>query len=358
MSEKSGSLHATENPIAFFCRAKPQNADALRICMEAKRIFIGYPLLRRGDRYDPSALGRCLVNPTCSDEEWRREIARRGSTRSFNRNRNFIPLVTRGSIVVIPRPEHGAVYVGRICGPFEIVDSPSWADAYLALRAEQRVCTDDEENHHIADVAQGWPVDEYKRLDLSLLPGWLRNSMFGRATFGQFKDHPIDSNEVSAYQALSQILDGRSIIRTSWTLEPDEIKRRLVDTLNPSAFEHLVVSLLQLENPNEIWHQTGGPGDGGVDGIGSNEDGEIVGLMQAKLTARSAPKLSDRGHFDRPVRRYVAVLIPERPTPPTDGTILLDLEWIVDAVRRHWCVLPQAYAMRIGSGEEFHKCCN
>ena len=145
MSEKSGSLHATENPIAFFCRAKPQNADALRICMEAKRIFIGYPLLRRGDRYDPSALGRCLVNPTCSDEEWRREIARRGSTRSFNRNRNFIPLVTRGSIVVIPRPEHGAVYVGRICGPFEIVDSPPWADAYLALRAEQRVCTDDEE---------------------------------------------------------------------------------------------------------------------------------------------------------------------------------------------------------------------
>ena len=358
MSEKSGSLHATENPIAFFCRAKPQNADALRICMEAKRIFIGYPLLRRGDRYDPSALGRCLVNPTCSDEEWRREIARRGSTRSFNRNRNFIPLVTRGSIVVIPRPEHGAVYVGRICGPFEIVDSPPWTDAYLALRAEQRVCTDDERSHHIADVAQGWPVDEYKRRDLSLLPGWLRNSMFGRSMFGQFKDHPIDSNEVSAYQALSQILDGRSIIQTWWTLEPDEIKRRLVDTLNPSAFEHLVVSLLQLENPNEIWHQTGGPGDGGVDGIGSNEDGEIVGLMQAKLTAWSAPELSDRGHFGRPVRRYAAVLIPERPAPPTDGTILLDREWIADAVRRHWCVLPQARAMRIGSGGELRKCCN
>ena len=115
--------------------------------------------------------------------------------------------------------------------------------------------------------------------------------MSGRSTFGQFKDHPINSNEVSAYQVLSQILDGRSIIQTWWTLEPDEIKRRLVDTLNPSAFEHLVVSLLQLENPNEIWHQTGGAGDGGVDGIGSNEDGQIVGLMQAKLTARSAPEL-------------------------------------------------------------------
>ena len=357
MLEETDSLHAIDNPIAFFCRAKPQCSDALRIFMEAKRIFIGYPLLRRRERYNPSALRRCLVDPTCSDEEWRREIAGRGSTRSFNRNRNFIPLVTPDSIVVIPRPEHGAVYVGRILDSFEIVDSPPWADAYLDLRAEQKVYLEDEEHHHIADVAQGWPVDGYERVDLSRLPGWLRHSMFGRAMFGQFKDHPIDS-EVSAYQALSQILDGRSIIQTWWTLEPAEIKRRLAATLNPSTFEHLVVSLLQLENPNEIWHQTGGPGDGGIDGIGSNEDGEIVGLMQAKLTAWSAPELSDLGHFGRPVRRYAAVLIPERPAPPTDGTILLDLEWIVDAVRRHWCVLPQAYAMRIGSGEEFRKCCN
>ena len=349
MPEESDSLHATENPIAFFCRAKPQDADALRIFMEAKRIFIGYPLLRRGERYNPSALRRCLVNPTCSDEEWRREIAGRGSTRSFNRNRNFIPLVTPGSIVVIPRPEHGAVYVGRILGPFEIVDSPPWADAYLDLRAEQKVYLENEKRHHIADVAQGWPVDGYKRVDLSRLPGWLRHSMFGRSTFGQFKDHPIHSDTVMAHHALSQILDGQSIIRTSWTLKPGEIKRRLVDTLTPSAFEHLVVSLLQLENPNEIWHQTGGPGDGGIDGIGSNEDGEIVGLMQAKLTAWTAPELSDQGHFDRPVKRYVAVLVPEEPAPPTDGTILLDLKWITGAVRRHWRALPQACAMHIGS---------
>ena len=349
MPEEFDSRHAAENPIAFFCRAKPQDADALRICMKAKRIFIGYPLLRRGERYDPRALGRCLVNPTCSVEEWRREIARHGSTRSFNRNRNFIPLVTRGSIVAIPRPEHGAVYIGRICGPFEIINSPPWADEYLALRAKQKVCNDDKKSHHIADVAQGWLVDEYKRVDISLLPGWLRNSMFGRSTYGQFKDHPIYSDEMTAHHALSQILDGQSIIRASRTLEFGEIKRRLVDTLNPSAFEHLVVSLLQLENPNEIWHQTGGPGDGGVDGIGSNENGEIIGLMQAKLTARSAPELSNHGHFDRPVRRYAAVLLPERPKPPTDGTILLDLAWIAGAVRRHWRVLPQACAMRVGT---------
>ena len=134
-----------------------------------------------------------------------------------------------------------------------------------------------------------------------------------------------------------------------WTLELDEIKRRLVDALTPSAFEHLVVSLLQLENPREIWHQTGGPGDSGIDGLGSKENGEAVGIMQAKLYAWSAPELGELGHTDH-IKRYAAVLVPEKPIPPTDGTTLLDLAWIADAVRRHWRALPQARSMRVGEG--------
>ena len=349
MPSESRHSDASLKPIAFFCRAKPQGADALRICKKAGRIFIGYPLLRKGETYNPGALGRCLVDPTCPDKEWAREIAGQSNARSYNRNRNFIPLVTPGSIVVIPRPEQGAVYSGRIVGRFEIVDSPPWADAYLALRAEQQVYLEDEGNRHIADVAQGWPVNEYQRIDLSRLPGWLRHSMFGRSTFGQFQNHPTDKDGPTAHDVMAQLLDGRSITRVSLTLELDEIKRRLVDTLTASAFEHLVVSLLQLERPNEIWHQTGGPGDGGIDGLGSNEEGEVVGLMQAKLHAWSAPELSNLGHSDRQIERYAAVLVPERPVPPTDGTRYLDLEWIADAVRRHWRALPQARAMRVGT---------
>ena len=348
----TGSDHLdapTAQPIAFFCRAKPQKADALKIFKEARRVFIGYPLGRKETTYDPSALRTCLVDPACPEEEWEREIADedKGYRRQLNKNRNFIPLVTPGSIVVIPRPEQGAVYVGRIVGGFEIVDSPPWADKYMDLRAEQQVYLEDEEYWHVADVAQGWPVDEYKRVDLPRIPGWLRRSMFGRSAYGEFQDHPIDQN-TRAYDELYRIIKG-DIVRTCWTLESDEIKRRLVATLTPNTFEHLVVSLLQLEHPNEIWHQTGGPGDGGIDGLGSNDEGEVVGLMQAKLYAWSAPGLGDLGHSDRRIVRYAAVLIPEEPNPPSDGTTLLDLAWITDAVRRHWRVLPQARAMRVGT---------
>ena len=336
----------TTRLIAFFCRAKPQGADALRICKTAERIFIGYPLFRKEATYDPSALRTCLVDPTCPDEEWKREIAGLKKTRNFTKNRNFIRKVTPGSIVVIPRPEQGAVYVGRIVGRFEIVDSPPWADEYLRLRRKQGLDWDD--NEYIADVAQSWPVDEYKRVDLPRIPGWLRRSMFGRSTYDVFQDHPIDKN-TRAYDELDRILKGNKV-RTCWTLEPDEIKRRLVDTLTPNAFENLVVSLLQLEHSNEIWHQTGGPGDGGIDGLGSDDEGGIVGLMKAKLYARSAPDLDEPGHSDRRIERYAAVLAPEEPNPPTDGTRLLDLAWIADAVRRHWRVLPQARAMRVGRG--------
>ena len=49
----------------------------------------------------------------------------------------------------------------------------------------------------------------------------------------------------------------------AWTLDIEEIKRRLAEDLTPTSFEHLVVSLLQLEHPTETWQYTGGPGDGG-----------------------------------------------------------------------------------------------
>ena len=138
-------------------------------------------------------------------------------------------------------------------------------------------------------------------------------------------------------------------VRTDWTLDADEIKRRLVDTLTPTAFEHLVVSLLQLERPDEIWHQTGGPGDGGIDGLGSNEKGEVVGLMQAKLRTWSAPKLGGLGYSDRQIVRYAAVLVLEGQDRETDDkTTLLDIEWIAKKLRCHWHKLPQAVAVRVG----------
>ena len=340
-------------PITFCCRSKPQYCDAYKIFEQACRVFIGYPLVRReGEEeveYNPQELQQCLVNPTCPDDEWNEQIAGR-ENRNFTLNRNFIPQVNEGSIVVIPRPDQGAAYLARITGPFEIVNCPPWGDAYLALRAEQGLDADDDAGRHIADVAQGWPVDEYRRVDLSRLPGWLRRSFLGQSTYNKLSDHPIDP-DVTAYSVHEGILQGgEADPPPRWTLKLEEIKRRLVDTLNnPCAFENLVVELLQLENPHETWVHTGGPGDGGIDGIGSNEAGEIVGLMQAKYYAKQAPDVGDPAG-DRPLRRYAAVLTPETPAEPTDGSCLLHLDWIASAVHQHWRCLPLARSMRVGEG--------
>ncbi len=123
--------------------------------------------------------------------------------------------------------------------------------------------------------------------------------------------------------------------------------------MTANAFENLIVSLLDLEYPDEIWHQTGGPGDGGIDGLGSDENGNVVGLMQAKCYYPSPLNLGNLNlgnlAHQQPLRRYAAILLPENPTLPTDGrTELLDLEWIARAVLRHWQALPQARAMRVG----------
>ena len=331
-------------PIAFQCRARPQDCDALEVFQETGRAFIGWPLYRQDMEYDPEALSACLVDPTCPDEEWEEHIAGRGN-RNFTKNRNFVGRVTEESIVVIPRPSQGAAYVGRIAGKFEIVNAPPWGQSYLDLRRKQGLNVDDL-NWHVADVAQGWPVDGYHRVDLSRMPGWLRRSLLGRSTYNELPPHPLDGN-VTAHGVLDQILEGAAPSQVDWTLDPDEIKRRLVDRLNnPCAFENLVVALLQLEHPDEVWDHTGGPGDGGIDGIGSNAAGDVVAVMQAKYYAATAPGL---GEFrERPLRCYAAVLLPPNPNRPTDGTCVLDLDWIARAVSRYWRRLPIARTLRVG----------
>ncbi len=345
-------------PYAFFCRARPQNADAFDIFRKAGRVFIGYPLLREPENYNPDALRSCLLDPAkADDEEWKGALEANGRVGRkripYTRNRNFVREVTQGSIVVVPRPSEGRAYVARIVGEFHIVDSPEWAGYYEQLRKDQGLHNYDEDRH-VTDVAQSWKVDKYRQVALPKLPGWLRSSMLGRSTYGWLANHPLDE-DTTAYGVLDRILSSSADPIPEWTLDPEQIGQRLIDALYPSSFEHLIVSLLQLEHPDEIWSHTGGPGDGGIDGLGSDVKGEVVGLMQAKLRADQAPDLGNLGQrdkSDKQVRRYAAVLIPEDPTPPSDDTCLLNLDWIADAVRRHWRSLPQAHSIRAGEPEE------
>ena len=360
--------------VVLLSRAKPQKCDALPIFKQASRIFLGYPLLKKGTPYTRQTLCTCLVNPlTCSEEEWRSAVQderNRGTQAMYARYRKLICKVEHArrkeeAIAVIPRPSEGVAYVGRIEGPFEITCAPCWGEKYLDLREQNKLDRDDNGKHHIADVVQGWRVEKYCRIDLSCLPGWFRKNTMGRAAIQELQDHPLDSG-VTAYQVLDQLLKAYAGTTRAafaeqhyrarhhratapsrrWTLELDDIKMRLVDYLNPSSLENLVVALLQLEHPEEVWQHTGGPGDGGIDGIAHNEAGYTVGLLQVKFSADRPPA------FDKPdndcIQRYVAVLLPEKPDWQDDGAKHLCLNWITRRVKKHWKCLPQAQAMRVG----------
>lgn len=338
------------NPIAFYCRAKPQDADAFEVFNEAQRVFIGYPLLRKyadgtDYAYDSQNLDQCLVNPM-DDFDWGVQISKHKKTQQFNKNRNFAKRVTRGSIAVIPRPELGSVYLAKVTSDFEITNNPVWADNYIKLRAKAKLNIDDTSKRHIADVCQGWQVKKYKQVDLSKLPAWLRRSLFGRTTYGVFKNHPLDEN-ITAFDCLDDLYEDRPLKALTWTTKINEVKERLIENLSANSFEHLVVSLLQLEHPNEIWHQTGGPGDGGIDGLGSDDHGNAVGIMQAKFYSEHAPVLPLKN--DKGIRRYAAVLLPEHPVCTEISTKLLDLNWTAKMVVKHCKKLPLATTMRVGN---------
>ena len=347
--------------IAFLSRAKPQDCDALEIFLENSRVFLGYPLPRLRAEYNPEALCTWMVNPsTCPEDEWNDAYSAyqyrnpmHATTRNLIREVETAR-VTDGAIVVIPRQQRGCVFVGRISHPFEIVCAPTWGAKYLNVRAQRGLDTNDEEQQHIADVAQGWRVTDghgqegYRRVDIVRLPGWLQSNLFGRTAIQRIKGHPLDQ-DISAYSVLQQILAGQSMSQAKWTLDLHEIGRRMVESLNPSSLEHLVVSLLQLKYPKEIWRQVGGPGDGGVDGIGSNEAGQTVGILQVKF--RSVNEIGEFGDQadDGDIRRYLAILLPhDPPSPPNDSITLLNHDWIARTVQRHWRNLPQALSMRVG----------
>lgn len=337
--------------VAFYCRAKPQGCDAFEIFQKAKRAFIGYPLPRPGASYDPKNLTASFIHPMEEYSTWLNACKQHGMWRqSLTQNRNMVASVGVGSIVLIPRPQQGVVFAGRVRSAFKLEDDPPWANAYLQLRQSKGLANDDVHKWHIADVMQGWPVDEFRPLPLGVLPGWIKGSLFGRQTFGRIKNHPMD-DRLTAHSFLDRLLCGESLVATNWTTDRQETKKRLVDELNPSSFENLMVSLMQLEHPGLVWRHVGGPGDGGVDCIGVGDDGAVHSLVQCKLQATAAPEFTEtpaHSMHEQPLNKYVAILMPDHTKSVLANAELLNLDWITSAVIKHANRLPLAISLKIG----------
>jgi hypothetical protein len=337
--------------VLFFSRCKPHQVDVQRVALEHRCVFFGYPLGRLGAAYKPDDPNSFLVSPAANESEWLLHF-RKGLRKSaqHSMNRNLVQKVGQGSIALLPRPQDGLIYAGRVKGTFRIShDEDRYQAALKVFLAEGK--SDGEEVRLSGELAQGWDVEEWVPLPIPVVPGWIRGSLFGRSTYCIVGDkgHPEQPRDVIA-RLMDLQREGRSFNPRCWTLDRSEIRHRLFETLTPSLFEGLIVALLQLEQPDLCWIGVGGSGDGGVDGLASDDDGDVVALLQCKWVHNDQPAFGEPSVWPqqrKPVHRYLAFMAGgARPVVGADEVI--GPEQVIDLVAKHFDRLPLAMSLRIG----------
>ena len=325
----------------FFSRNKPQDSDAVDICRKYNRTFIGYPALKKG--YSNLSVDMIDLGLECDKFEKERKklddsCKSRGYQSKISGNWNLVHEIKPGCITLIPRPERGLVYAGRV-EKFFFDGDPAWAKDYLELRKKQglEICNC---ISHVADVAQGWKVDRWRKVPFSFFPAWIRKSFFNPGMTGRI--HPLEFFG-DPHDVLDQLIDNFQQPSLDWTMNISEIEQRLVSNIGPNEFEHLVVDLLQLEQPDRIWHHVGGSGDGGVDGMGLGSNGDLCAILQCKWNGGSSKK-PEHCHGEY----YFASLLVEQPHTDDSSVHIWNRRKIAELVKKYAQRLPRTLSMRIG----------
>jgi hypothetical protein len=333
-------------PIVFFSRCKPKMSDAVDLALKYRILFIGYPLRRADALYDPRNLGSCIVSPDANELEW--EAARRRSDKNNNymMNRNFAKTVKCGSVALVPRPDRGLVYVGIVKGKFEFVDCPEWYEEYLTLRAAQGLSQDVNGEWHAGDICQIWRVECFHALAYPKVPAWIRASLFGRSTYGRVKDLPEGQ---SAHSVLTGLVSGINNETKVASGTREDVACRLSNYLTPSIFEHLMVSLLQLEQRDYRGMHVGGTGDGGADGLCYSAEDRLLAVLQCKFRfyGNLNAEIERCKTKSQSVELYFATFHHVRKIVPMPGVQILTQHNIVDLVIKHRRALPVAVTLGI-----------
>lgn len=245
---------------------------------------------------------------------------------------------------MVPRPIRGVIYCGRVISKFELVDDPPWYERYMRLRG-------DEDDKFVGTPPILLSAGELTNFSPYLFRGYRLGSDVPYLAGRHIEVIHPNSMLGDPYDAISSILLTDKFEVRTWTLDVPTIERRLLTYLTPSTFEHLVVSLLQLEHPNEVWTQVGGSGDGGIDGVGASQDGQVTGLLQCKWQYWGEDPFPTDPSWragDNPFRRYLAAL-----RYPDEGLVhphleLLNRPKIAQLVAKHHHRLPEALSLRIG----------
>jgi hypothetical protein len=192
-----------------------------------------------------------------------------------------------------------------------------------------------------------WEVDEFRPIPVPRIPAWIRRSLFGRSTYGVIYPDAIVGDP---HQVMSGILENDSSRREAGHLTQPSSKKGYLMISRLRTFEHLVVSLLQLEHPGEVWSHVGGSGDGGVDGVGASQDGHVTGLLQCKWQYWGEDPFPTKVVWKaglQPIRKFLASLrYPDGVVPP--NCMFLNRSRITEWVAKYYSNLPQALSMRIG----------
>jgi hypothetical protein len=201
------------------------------------------------------------------------------------------------------------------------------------------------------ELAQGWDIEgDWTELPVPAVPAWIRRSLFGRSTHGVVDRERRFGEPVAVIADLMErARSGGQLVSWVETSDCDENKRRLKNTVTPNLLEGLAVSLLQLEEPHRAWLGVGGSGDGGVDGIASDADGHVTGLLQCKWAWGGEPVFTAEalwGGRGKSMDKYLAYFYPPPRVRAPEGVTVLDLDTIVALVIKHQAQLP--FARTIG----------
>jgi len=298
------------------------------LVLKHRRVFIGYPAWLEGweSQWDPRDVGKALLK---IDDEQASELATLdpaecgppGYGSRITRNRNLAKSIDEGSMVVIPRLNEGVCYIGRISGRFEFVNDPSeWAADFEHLRRQVGL---PEDTYQLAEVVQSWPVkDGFRAIRFPLMPKWL--FLLKRDAIGTIPDRP--DGQKKAIDVLERLYEGRYEYDFSPTEEIARIEARLMEWVGDRQFEQLVIEILQSQFPDQRWWHTGGPGDGGADGIATDASGSIVATLQCKWfysgpIAELARRLQPKDSSMPSVRTYVATLYDTGQLAPHDPNV-------------------------------------
>lgn len=334
------------NTVAIYVKCRPQNADITELVRQHRRVFLGYPPFIRG--VDPSLPIEERIHALSDEgriasERLDDDCRSRAYRAAITLQQNVVRQVSIGSVVLVPQLGSGICLLARTVSTFKRFPPGQIGEEYLRLRIEQGLPVDQPE-WHLADVIQGWETSEWKEVPFAWIPRWIGQRALQRNTLGIIADR---DGHHRAFEVLDRMMRSEKggIAPYDDSDDAAEILRRLVDLLSPASFEHLVVDLMRLEQPDLTWLHVGGSGDGGADGVGFRSDGSPGAILQCKL--RWPGRLEDprRRGYTSALVLIVASLDAIDDAPM--GASIWGPEAIAQAVIRHAAKLPVARALRV-----------